>query len=36
MKDIDFLTWAITMRSGKGGRDRVVPLPRRLDAALQQ
>lgn len=36
VKDIDFRARTITVRSGKGGKDRVVPLPKRLDAALQQ
>jgi integron integrase len=36
VKDIDFRARTITVRSGKGGKDRVVPLPRRLDAALQR
>lgn len=36
VKDIDFRARTITVRSGKGGKDRVVPLPQRLDASLQQ
>lgn len=36
VKDIDFRARTITVRSGKGGKDRVVPLPQRLAIALQQ
>jgi integron integrase len=36
IKDIDFRSRTITVRSGKGGKDRVVRLPQRLDAVLQQ
>lgn len=36
IKDIDFRSRLVTVRSGKGGKDRVLRLPRRLDGALQQ
>jgi integrase len=36
IKDIDFRSRIITVRTGKGGKDQVVPLPRRLDRVLQQ
>lgn len=35
VKDVDFGRWEIVVRNGKGGKDRRVPLPRRLEAALQ-
>lgn len=34
--DIDFDFSQITVRSGKGGKDRVVPLPKKLAAELQK
>lgn len=36
VKDIDFQARSITVRSGKGGKDRTVPLPRQLDGPLSQ
>lgn len=36
VKDVDFRARIITVRSGKGGKDRTVPLPRQLDASLSQ
>jgi len=36
VKDIDFRLRTITIRSGKGGKDRTVPLPRQLENPLQQ
>ena len=35
IKDIDFDYQQITIRSGKGGKERVVPLPQRLAPALR-
>ncbi len=35
IKDIDFVRQIIIVRDGKGGKDRVVMLPRALDAALR-
>jgi len=35
VKDIDFGYRSITVRSGKGEKDRIVPLPERYSAALQ-
>ena len=35
VKDVDFGRCEIVVRNGKGGKDRRVPLPRRLEAALQ-
>ena len=35
IKDIDFDAHSITIRSGKGGKDRVTMLPERLHQALQ-
>lgn len=34
VKDVDFGRCEIVVRNGKGGKDRRVPLPRRLEAAL--
>lgn len=34
IKDIDFARREITVRTGKGGKDRRTPLPQRLEAAL--
>ena len=34
-KDVDFASAEIRVRDGKGRRDRVVPLPRKLVAPLQ-
>ena len=34
VKDVDFDRYLIVVREGKGGKDRVVMLPRALDAAL--
>ena len=34
-KDVDFGRYEIVVRNGKGGKDRRVPLPRRLEAGLQ-
>jgi integron integrase len=36
VKDIDFALHQITVREGKGGKDRVAPLPESLDPALQR
>jgi len=36
VKDIDFGTGAITVRAGKGGKDRTTVLPARLRSRLQQ
>jgi integron integrase len=36
VKDVDFDRNEIVVRSGKGGKDRRVPLPRRLRGALEQ
>lgn len=36
IKDIDFRSRIITVRSGKGGKDRTVRLPRLLDRPLQK
>lgn len=36
IKDIDFRSRLVTVRSGKGGKDRVLRLPQRLDGTLQQ
>ncbi len=36
IKDIDFRSRLITVRSGKGGKDRALRLPQRLDGALQR
>lgn len=36
VKDVDFQARTITVRSGKGGKDRTVPLPRQLDGPLSQ
>lgn len=36
IKDIDFRSRIITVRSGKGGKDRTVRLPRLLEGPLQQ
>jgi integron integrase len=35
VKDIDFSCGTITVRDGKGGKDRIVPLPRRYVELLQ-
>ena len=35
VKDVDFDRHQIAVRDGKGGKDRVVPLPRRLEAKLR-
>jgi integron integrase len=35
VKDVDFARQVIVVRDGKGGKDRVVMLPRSLDAALR-
>jgi integron integrase len=35
LKDIDFARGQIVVREGKGDKDRVVPLPRRLEAGLR-
>ena len=35
VKDIDFSYGSITVRNGKGGKDRVVPLPRRYATVLK-
>jgi site-specific recombinase XerD len=35
VKDVDFARGQIVVREGKGDKDRVVPLPRRLEAALR-
>jgi integron integrase len=35
VKDIDFGYRSITVRSGKGEKDRIVPMPERYSAALQ-
>lgn len=34
VKDIDFQHGTLTVRGGKGDKDRIVPLPRRLEKAL--
>ena len=36
VKDVDFARNQITVRDGKGEKDRVVPLPQKLTAALQE
>ncbi len=36
VKDVDFSYRQITVRQGKGGKDRVVPLPDRLAAGLRE
>jgi len=36
VKDVDFERHEITVRHGKGGKDRRVPLPQRLQASLQE
>lgn len=36
VKDLDFARMAITVRDGKGGKDRRVPLPQRLCAGLRE
>jgi len=36
VKDLDFESFTITVRNGKGGKDRVVPLPRSLSADLKE
>ena len=36
VKDIDFQTRSVTVRSGKGGKDRTTVLPKRLNIPLQQ
>jgi integrase len=36
VKDVDFARQVIVVRDGKGGKDRVVMLPRSLDAALRE
>ena len=36
VKDLDFETGEVVVRSGKGNRDRAAPLPRVLSAALQR
>lgn len=36
VKDVDFERQEIVVRNGKGGKDRRVPLPRRLREALQE
>ena len=36
VKDVDFARREITVRDGKGGKDRRVPLPARVQAALRQ
>jgi integron integrase len=36
IKDVDFAQFEITVRDGKGGKDRRVPLPRRLHGELQR
>ena len=36
VKNIDFRSRTITVRCGKGGKDRTVPLPRQLDGPLAQ
>ena len=35
VKDVDFVRQVIVVRDGKGGKDRVVMLPRALDAPLR-
>ena len=35
VKDLDFGRHQVVVRDGKGGKDRVVPLPRRLQAKLR-
>jgi integron integrase len=35
VKDLDFARGQIVVREGKGGKDRVVPLPKRLDTRLR-
>jgi integron integrase len=36
VKDVDFQRHQITVRDGKGAKDRMVPLPRKLEPRLQQ
>ena len=36
MKDVDFARHQILVRDGKGEKDRVVPLPRRVEARLRE
>jgi integrase len=36
IKDVDFVHQVIVVRDGKGGKDRVVMLPRALDGPLRQ
>lgn len=36
IKDVDLSRHSITVRHGKGGKDRVVPLPRTLESAIKQ
>ena len=36
IKDVDFVRQVIVVRDGKGGKDRVVMLPRALDGSLRQ
>ena len=36
VKDLDFGNRTITVRDGKGGKDRVTPMPRRLEAHLKE
>jgi len=35
VKDVDLTTWAVTVRSGKGDRDRITVLPERLVEPLE-
>jgi integron integrase len=36
VKDVDFTLHQVTVRDGKGGKDRVAPLPETLEPALQK
>ncbi len=36
VKDVDFALHQVTVRDGKGGKDRVAPLPETLEPALQR